>query len=146
MYKLKNKMILGIVLAVGAVLFTMPSVFAKKYDGVTVNILTMEAPQIKGPMVKRAPDFKKLTGATINVIGVPFSDIYPKMESDFATGTNSIDGAVFAPQWMVDFIEPGYFEDLTPKVKADSAIEWDDIGNFFRSFIPLMPEKSIPFL
>ena len=56
------------------------NIFAKKYDGVTVNTLTMEAPQIKGPMVKRAPDFKKLTGANINVIGVPFSDIYPKME------------------------------------------------------------------
>jgi multiple sugar transport system substrate-binding protein len=85
-------------------------------------------------MVKRAPDFKKLTGANINVIGVPFSDIYPKMESDFATGTNSVDAAVFAPQWMVDFIEPGYFEDLTPRVKSDSALEWDDVGLFFRSF------------
>jgi multiple sugar transport system substrate-binding protein len=85
-------------------------------------------------MVKRAPDFKKLTGANINVIGVPFSDIYPKMESDFATGTNSVDAAVFAPQWMVDFIEPGYFEDLTPRVKADSALEWNDVGLFFRSF------------
>jgi multiple sugar transport system substrate-binding protein len=84
--------------------------------------------------VKRAPDFKKLTGANINVIGVPFSDIYPKMESDFATGTNSVDAAVFAPQWMVDFIEPGYFEDLTPRVKADSALEWNDVGLFFRSF------------
>ena len=122
------------ILSLGIIFMLTPSIFAKKYDGVTVNILTMEAPQIKGPMVKRAPDFKKLTGANINVIGVPFSDIYPKMESDFATGTNSIDGAVFAPQWMVDFIEPGYFEDLTPRIKADSAIDWDDIGYFFRSF------------
>jgi multiple sugar transport system substrate-binding protein len=56
------------------------------------------------------------------------------MESDFATGTNSVDAAVFAPQWMVDFIEPGYFEDLTPRVKADSALEWNDVGLFFRSF------------
>ena len=122
------------ILSLGIIFMLTPSIFAKKYDGVTVNILTMEAPQIKGPMVKRAPDFKKLTGANINVIGVPFSDIYPKMESDFATGTNSIDGAVFAPQWMVDFIEPGYFEDLTPRIKADSAIDWEDIGYFFRSF------------
>ena len=119
------------ILTLGIIFMLTPSIFAKKYDGVTVNILTMEAPQIKGPMVKRAPDFKKLTGANINVIGVPFSDIYPKMESDFATGTNSIDGAVFAPQWMVDFIEPGYFEDLTPRIKADSAIDWEDIGYFF---------------
>jgi multiple sugar transport system substrate-binding protein len=35
---------------------------------------------------------------------------------------------------MVDFIEPGYFEDLTPRVKADSALEWNDVGLFFRSF------------
>ena len=124
----------SIALIIGAGFFIVPSVYSKKYDGVTVNILTMEAPQIKGPMVKRAPDFKKLTGANINVIGVPFSDIYPKMESDFATGTNSVDAAVFAPQWMVDFIEPGYFEDLTPRVKSDSALEWDDVGLFFRSF------------
>ena len=122
------------ILSLGIIFMLTPSIYAKKYDGVTVNILTMEAPQIKGPMVKRAPDFKRLTGANINVIGVPFSDIYPKMESDFATGTNSIDGAVFAPQWMVDFIEPGYFEDLTPRIKADSAIDWEDIGYFFRSF------------
>ena len=61
----------GIVLIIGTIFFIVPSVYSKKYDGVTVNILTMEAPQIKGPMVKRAPDFKKLTGANINVIGVP---------------------------------------------------------------------------
>ena len=80
MFKFKNKMISGIVLVMGTLLFTIPAVHAKKYDGVTVNILTMEAPQIKGPMVKRAPDFKKLTGATVNIIGVPFADIYPKMK------------------------------------------------------------------
>ncbi len=134
MRNINNLLSRGIALIIGTVFFMVPSVYSKKYDGVTVNILTMEAPQIKGPMVKRAPDFKKLTGANINVIGVPFSDIYPKMESDFATGTNSVDAAVFAPQWMVDFIEPGYFEDLTPRVKSDSALEWDDVGYFFRSF------------
>ena len=94
MSQLNFKLITSIVLAMGTLLFTLPAVHAKKYDGVTVNIITMEAPQIKGPMVKRAPDFKKLTGATINIIGVPFADIYPKMEADFATGTNSVDGAV----------------------------------------------------
>ena len=134
MRNINNLLSRSIALIIGTVFFIVPSVYSKKYDGVTVNILTMEAPQIKGPMVKRAPDFKKLTGANINVIGVPFSDIYPKMESDFATGTNSVDAAVFAPQWMVDFIEPGYFEDLTPRVKSDSALEWDDVGYFFRSF------------
>jgi multiple sugar transport system substrate-binding protein len=41
---------------------------------------------------------------------------------------------VFAPQWMVDYIVPGYIEDLTDRVANDAAIEWEDIAPFFRDF------------
>ena len=68
------------------------------------------------------------------MITVPFSDLYNKLLTDFATGTNSYDAAVFAPQWMGDFIEPGYLEDLTDRVKADQALKWDDVAPFFRDF------------
>jgi multiple sugar transport system substrate-binding protein len=34
----------------------------------------------------------------------------------------------------VDFITPGYLEDLTDRVGADAALEWDDIAPFFRDF------------
>jgi multiple sugar transport system substrate-binding protein len=107
---------------------------AGQYDGVTINVVTFTGPQIAEPLQRRAPDFQKLTGAKVNVITVPFSDFYNKLLTDFATGTNSYDAAVFAPQWMGDFIEPGYLEDLTDKVKADAALKWDDIGPFFRDF------------
>jgi multiple sugar transport system substrate-binding protein len=111
-----------------------PALAQGKYDGVEVNIVTFTGPQIAEPLQRRAPDFKKLTGAQINVITVPFSDLYNKLLTDFATGTNSYDATVFAPQWMVDFIEPGYLEDLTAQVKGDAALKWDDIGGFFRDF------------
>jgi len=107
---------------------------AGKYDGVTVNIMTFTGPQIAEPLQRRAPDFKKLTGATINVVTVPFSDLYTKLLTDWATGTNSIHAAVFAPQWMADYVGPGYLEDLTALVKNDSALNVDDIGLFFRDF------------
>jgi multiple sugar transport system substrate-binding protein len=107
---------------------------AGQFDGVTVNIVTFTGPQIAEPLQRRAPEFQKLTGAKVNVITVPFSDLYNKLLTDFATGTNSYDAAVFAPQWMVDFIEPGYIEDLTDRIKADAALKWDDIGTFFRDF------------
>ena len=96
--------------------------------------MTFTGPQIAEPLQRRAPDFKELTGATINVVTVPFSDLYSKLLTDFATGTNSIDGMVFAPQWMVDYIEPGYLEDLTERVNADAALKWDDVAPFFRDF------------
>jgi multiple sugar transport system substrate-binding protein len=120
------------VLALG--LMAGPAAAQKKHDGVTVNVVTFTGPQIAEPLQRRAPDFQKLTGAKVNVITVPFSDLYQKVLTDFATGTNSYDAAVFAPQWMVDYIEPGYLEDLTQKVKADTALKWDDIGTFFRDF------------
>jgi multiple sugar transport system substrate-binding protein len=105
-----------------------------KHEGVEATVMTFTGPQIAEPLQRRAPDFKELTGATINVVTVPFSDLYSKLLTDFATGTNSIDGTVFAPQWMVDFIEPGYLEDLTERVTADEALQWDDVAPFFRDF------------
>jgi multiple sugar transport system substrate-binding protein len=104
------------------------------FAGVTVNIVTFTGPQIAEPLQRRAPDFERLTGAKVQVITVPFSDLYNKLLTDFATGTNSYDAAVFAPQWMGDFIESSYLEVLTDRVKGDAALKWDDIAPFFRDF------------
>jgi len=111
-----------------------PTPEAKPFEGVEVNILTFTGPQIAEPLQRRAPDFTELTGAKINVIVVPFNELYQKILTDLATGTNSFDAFVFAPQWMVDYIVPGYLEDLTDRVAADEALQWDDIAPFFRNF------------
>ena len=100
---------------------------AGEFEGVTVNVMTQTG-AIQEPLQRRAPDFEELTGAKINVIAVPFSDLYQKVLTDWASGTNSVDAAVFAPQWMVDYIAGGYLEDLTPRIEADTAIEQDDVG------------------
>ena len=104
------------------------------FEGVEVTVMTTTGPQIFEPMERRAPDFEKLTGAKINFVNFPFSDLYQKFITDAATGQNTFDVFVFAPQWMVDFIIPGYLEDLTDRVAADSDLEWDDVGIFFRDF------------
>ena len=121
-------------LALGALTLGTRDAAAGEYDGVTVNVMTFTGPQIAEPLQRRAPDFEKLTGAKVNVITVPFSDLYTKLLTDWATGTNSVDAAVFAPQWMVDYVGPGYLEDLTDKVAADSALQVEDIALFFREF------------
>ena len=106
---------------------------AGEFDGVTVNVMTQTG-AIQEPLARRAPEFEKLTGAKINIIAVPFSDLYQKLLTDWASGTNSVDAAVFAPQWMVDYVAGGYLEDITDRVANDKAIQWDDIGTFFRNF------------
>ncbi len=105
-----------------------------QYEGIEIDIVTFTGPQIAEPLQRRAPEFEALTGAKVNVITVPFSDLYQQVLTDMATGTNSFDGAVFAPQWMVDYIVPGYLQDITAWVEADEALEWNDVGAFFRDF------------
>lgn len=120
----------GVAMALGS---TLPAQ-AAEFDGVTVNVMTFSGPQIAEPLQRRGAEFSEATGATINVVTVPFSDLYQKLLTDWVSGTNSIDAGVFAPQWMVDYVTPGLIEDLTDRVAADSAIEADDIAGFFREF------------
>src|SRR5689334_3484025 len=106
----------------------------KMYDGVTINILTFVGPQVAEPLQRRGPDFTALTGATVNIITVPNSDLYQKVLTDATSGTNAYDGYLFAPSWIVDFAPAGLIEDLTPYVNKDKALEWDDVAPFFRDF------------
>src|SRR3712207_6138215 len=135
MYKVKA---LLLVLSLLVILNTLSIVVAQdqQFAGVTIDILTFTGPQVAEPLQRRAPDFAELTGATVNIVTVPNSDLYQTMLTDAATGTNSYEGYVFAPQWIVDFAETGYLEDLTPYVEADPAIEWDDVAPFFRTSAP----------
>ena len=113
----------------------------KPFAGVTVNVITQTG-AIQEPLQRRAPEFEALTGAKINVIAVPFSDLYQKVLTDWASGTNSVDAAVFAPQWMVDYIAGGYLEDLSPRIEADKDIKEDDVGAFFRDFSEKYDDKT----
>src|SRR5207249_4643771 len=111
-----------------------PSAAAQNFAGTTVNVLTFTGPQIAEPLQRRGPDFTKLTGATINVVTVPFADLYQTILKDAATKTNSYQAYVLDPQWMPDFIVPGYLQDLSDSVKADKDLQWEDVGQFFREF------------
>lgn len=106
----------------------------QQFAGVEVNVLTFTGPQIAEPLQRHGPEFTAKTGAKINVVTVPFSDLYQKILTDLSTKTNSYHAFVFDPQWMGDFVTPGYLEDLTDRVKGDADLKWDDIAPFFRDF------------
>lgn len=99
-----------------------------------MTVLTYEGPQIAEPLQRRAPEFEALTGAQVIVETVPFGNLYQTIMTDFEQGTAQYDVVVFDPQWMVDYAQAGYLEDLTERVAADTAIAWDDIAPFFRNF------------
>ena len=105
-----------------------------KFKGINVNILTFNGPQVAEPLQRRAPDWEQLTGGHVNVVAVGFQTIYDKALLDASTGTNAFDAYVFDPQWMGDFVGPGYLLDLTDRVNNDPQLDWQDVGPFFRDF------------
>lgn len=105
-----------------------------RFDGTTITAVTMDIQPISEPLKRRAPEFEKLTGAKVKVVTVPFGKLYQEIKQDLSQGTKKYDLVVFASQWMVDYVTPGYLENLTQRVAADTAIEWNDIAPFFRNF------------
>lgn len=130
-------------LAAAALLTAGPALAQDKpFDGVTVNVMTFTGPQIAEPLQRRGAEFSKATGAEVNVVTVPFSDLYQKLLTDWITGTDSVDAAILAPQWAVDYVTPGLLEDLSDRVAADTALQADDIAQFFRDFSQKVDGKT----
>ncbi|MEM9605502.1 MAG: extracellular solute-binding protein [Pseudomonadota bacterium] len=126
----KRKMVGALV---GAMAVAGPAA-AMDFNGVTVNVLTRPGYVIAGPLIERGKDFEAMTGAKIVVTEVPFAEIFPKIQNDWATGTNSIDVGVFAAGWGVELDAAGLLEDLDPYIAEDDKIQLDDIAPYFREF------------
>lgn len=107
---------------------------AQDYSGVEVNILTRPGPVIAQRLVERGEEFTAMTGAKINVAEVPFAELFQKLLTDWATGTNSIDVGVFASGWAVEMVDGGLLQDLTDYVANDDKIDVDDIAPYFREY------------
>ncbi len=111
-----------------------PIVENGRFDGITIRLLTMDGPQIAEPLIRRAPDFEALTGADVEIEAIPFDELYDTMWRDMSTGQNTYHAYVYGAQWSVDYILANYLEELTPRIEADKAIQWDDIAPFYRDF------------
>lgn len=104
------------------------------YDGVVVEILTRPGPVIAGRIVERGEEFTAMTGAEIRVSEVPFAELFQKILTDWATGTNSIDVGVFASGWGVELVSGGLVQNLDAYIEADELIDLQDIAPYFRDF------------
>ncbi|MEM7719705.1 MAG: extracellular solute-binding protein [Pseudomonadota bacterium] len=124
----------GLMLSAAAVTGMAMPATAQDYSGVTIDILTRPGYVIAGRLVERGAEFEEMTGAKVVVTEVPFAEIFPKIQNDWATGTNSIDVGVFAAGWGVELDAAGLLEDLDPYVAADDKIDLDDIAPYFRDF------------
>ncbi len=127
-----NRALLGATAAAG--MLTASSAAFAQYEGVTVNILTRPGPVIAQRLVDRGEEFKAATGAEIRVDEVPFAELFQKLLTDWATGTNSIDVGVFASGWAVEMVDGDLLEPLDAYIAKDDKIDIDDIAPYFREY------------
>jgi len=82
---------------------------AKDYSGRTLNIITHAIPVIGEPTALHAQQFGKLTGAQVNVVHVPFGDLFQRILIPLQSGKNAYDVMFYGSLWIGDlnrFLEP----------------------------------------
>ena len=102
----------------------------KDYSGVTISLITMEPPVMGGPTILHAKQFEELTGAKINILAVPFSQLYTKVMTPFLTGIAAYDAIIFPPNWSGDIMGGEYLEPVPEKML--NSRQWKDVIETYR--------------
>lgn len=76
---------------------------AKDYSGRKLNIITHAIPVIGEPTALHAEQFAELTGAEVNVVHVPFGDLFQRIMIPFQSGQNAYDVLFYGSLWIGDF-------------------------------------------
>lgn len=77
------------------------------YSGQTVSVLVNasgEKGPIEGPFHEVRDEFEAATGATLNIVAVPFEEHFPKFVEDAASGTGQYDTSIAGAWWLGDFV------------------------------------------
>ena len=76
---------------------------AKDYSGRTLNIITHAVPVMGEPTALHAKQFEELTGAKVNVVHVPFGDLFQRIMIPFQTKQDAYDVLFYGSLWIGDF-------------------------------------------
>ncbi|WP_176329691.1 extracellular solute-binding protein [Thioflexithrix psekupsensis] len=102
----------------------------KDYTGVKLNIITLSPPVMGGPTQLHAAQFSELTGAEMNVVTVPLSELFQKVMTPFFTGTPTWDAIIFPPNWAGDIMAPGYLATVPKEMLASP--QWQETLPIYR--------------
>lgn len=103
----------------------------KKYEGVKLTVVTQPGPYIAGPLIDHSKEWTALTGGEVEVIEVPYEELYSKIMTPFTTGVHAYDMIVVGATWLPDFTP--YLVPLDDYIaNPDTNPAWDDILPAFR--------------
>lgn len=105
------------------------------FAGQTVSVLVpaggVDGP-ISGPLHEIRDEFEAATGASLEIVEVPFAEHFPRLMTDLATGSGRYDASIGAAWWLGDLVEGEFILSYDEWYGDDRFPEWDvedvDVG------------------
>lgn len=139
MFKKTRRSRLILVLCVSAVLLSAlgisPALAQKRFEGVEITVFTQTPPFIAKPVQMFRADWERETGGKVRLITAPWGELYPKMFSSFALGSQNYDIIIFPAAYLADFASNEFLAPLDTFIAADTRIDWLDILPVYREKI-----------
>ena len=98
------------------------------YAGQTVTVIVNtggEKGPTSGPFYEVRDEFEAATGATLEIVEVPFAEHFPKLLTDLTTGTGQYDTSVAGAWWMGDLVEGDFILPYDDFYNAEGFPQWD---------------------
>ncbi|MCB0046522.1 MAG: extracellular solute-binding protein [Caldilineaceae bacterium] len=98
------------------------------YTGQTVTVIVNTAGEkgpISGPIYEVRDEFEAATGATLEIVEVPFAEHFPKLMTDLTTGSGQYDTSIAGAWWLGDLVEGGFILPYDDMYNAEGFPEWD---------------------
>ncbi len=88
-------------------ILTEPCGDACPFAGQTVTVIVNTAGEkgpISGPFYEIRAEFEAATGATLEIVEVPFAEHFPKLLTDLTTGSGQYDTSIAGAWWLGDLV------------------------------------------
>lgn len=107
----------------GASSIGLRSALAQQFAGKTVRVAVGSFMSSGVLMFKEA--WEQATGGTIEVVEIPFGDLYQRLFTAFTSGASQFDVAIYASNWIPEFAAAGNILSLEPYYAAKD--NWDSV-------------------
>jgi multiple sugar transport system substrate-binding protein len=109
---------------------------AKQFSGTAITVTAEAGLQALLDTQYSGPEWEKLTGIKVNVVELPFEEIYTKTILEHQAGTGGYDAILISPAWLADMVSNGAAEPLDPYIaKYGVQSEFDDINPAFKDWM-----------
>ncbi|MFK7997416.1 MAG: extracellular solute-binding protein [Granulosicoccus sp.] len=109
------------------------------YEGVTLTAVSQTGPFIASALRMAGDTWEEKTCGELNIVEIPFGELYPKYITGLTTGSVDFDIMTYAPAWLGDFA--AYLSEMPESYRTSKG--WLDIAPVYRDRLMVWNDKVI---